>query len=297
MPNMDDHEPPNPVTVIPEPRVSPLNVTLCVTTAIALVACTLLALYAHNLSARMNQMNADTQAQMAKMAEQISQNADDANKAAETLAQSARESTVALQTVTESESRKVSASLQARIDAQKAAAEADRKQLNGQLDDLKQANNESASKIDSLNGDVNSVRTDLAATQSGTQSNGDELKRVNGDMGVMSDRIATNAKELAELREIGERNYVEFHLRRNGGMQKVGNVQLALARVDPKRNRYTMEVLADDKTVEKRDKTINEPVQLYVSGNHQPVEIVVNEVTKDEVAGYVSLPKMKPARQ
>ena len=67
---------------------------------------------------------------------------------------------------------------------------------------------------------------------------------------------------------------------------------MKLKNADAKRSRYTLEVLADDKRVEKKDRTINEPVQIYVSGNRQPYEIVVNQVKKDAVVGYLSTPKM-----
>jgi len=72
---------------------------------------------------------------------------------------------------------------------------------------------------------------------------------------------------------------------------------LKLTNADPKRNRYTLQVLADDKRVEKKDKTINEPVQVYVSGYRQPYEIVINQVKKDSVVGYLSTPKVTLARQ
>src|SRR5258708_38436864 len=103
-----------------------------------------------------------------------------------------------------------------------------------------------------------------------------------GDMGVMSGLIATNAKDLGALRELGERNYIEFDLTKRENTKKVGDVTLILKKADPKRNRYTVELLADDKRLEKRDKTLNEAVQIYVSGNRQPYEIVVNEVKKDQ---------------
>jgi len=74
-------------------------------------------------------------------------------------------------------------------------------------------------------------------------------------------------------------------------------VTVALKKSDPKHNRYTVDVLADDKRVEKKDKTINEPVQLYLAGNRQPYEIVVNQIKKDEIVGYVSTPKVTVARQ
>jgi hypothetical protein len=98
------------------------------------------------------------------------------------------------------------------------------------------------------------------------------------------------------LRELGERNYFEFDLGKANLPQKVGDIRLVLKKSDPKHNRYTLQVMADDKTVEKRDKTINEPVQLYVSGSHQSYEIVVNEVKKNEVIGYLSTPRVKAQR-
>jgi hypothetical protein len=116
-------------------------------------------------------------------------------------------------------------------------------------------------------------------------------------MGVMSGLIATNSKDLDALRALGERNYFEFDLTKGQGMKKIGDVMLTLKKSDAKRNRYTVDVMADDKRVEKKDKTMNEPVQLYVSGNAQPYEIVVNQVKKDEVVGYLATPKVKVARR
>jgi len=114
---------------------------------------------------------------------------------------------------------------------------------------------------------------------------------------VMSGLIATNSKDLQALRDLGDRNYYEFTLSKGQLTKKVGDITLTLKKADPKRNRYTMEVLADDKRLEKRDKTINEPVQLYVSGDRQPYEIVVNQMSKDEVTGYLATPKVKTARR
>jgi len=71
---------------------------------------------------------------------------------------------------------------------------------------------------------------------------------------------------------------------------------MLLKKTDAKKNRYTLELLVDDKRVEKKDKTINEPVQFMVSKARQPYEIVVNEVTKDQIAGYLSTPKVQNAR-
>jgi len=118
-----------------------------------------------------------------------------------------------------------------------------------------------------------------------------------GDMGVMSGLIATNSKDLGALRELGERNYVEFNLGKGQMQKKIGDVIVTLRKTDPKHNRFTMEVTADDKITEKRDKTINEPVQVYVHNSRQPYEIVVNQVNKDGIVGYLATPKVTLARQ
>jgi hypothetical protein len=117
------------------------------------------------------------------------------------------------------------------------------------------------------------------------------LKRVVGDLGVQSGYIATNGRELQALRQLGERNYFDFHIERSGKAQRVGDVSIILRKTDAKRNKYTLEVLAGDKKTEKKEKSINEPVQFYVSKARLPFEIVVNEVQKDYIIGYLSSPK------
>jgi BMFP domain-containing protein YqiC len=162
-----------------------------------------------------------------------------------------------------------------------------------QLSDLKQ---ETAAKIDDTSSKLNDTSAKLNEVSGDLDKTGSDVRQVVGDLGVVSGRVATNAKELATLRELGERNFFEFDLSKPNQPQKVGDIRLVLKKSDPKHNRYTLQVLADDKTVEKRDKTINEPVQLYVSGNQQPYEIVVNEVKKNEVVGYLATPKVKAQR-
>jgi chromosome segregation ATPase len=138
---------------------------------------------------------------------------------------------------------------------------------------------------------VGAVREEVANAKSELERTIADLKSVRGDLGVQSGLIATNARELAALRELGERSYYEFTIPK-GSPVKVANLTITLKKVDPKRNKYNVDILADDKRVEKKDKTINEPVQLYVGGARQPYEMVVNEVRKDTIVGYVAAPKL-----
>ena len=112
------------------------------------------------------------------------------------------------------------------------------------------------------------------------------------DLGVESGYIAKNSTELEALKRLGERNYVEFTLLREDKQPKrVGDISLRLTSVDKKRNMYTLEVLADEKTVQKKDKEIYEPLQFYVAKTKQPYVLVVNEIGKDQVTGYLAAPK------
>jgi hypothetical protein len=144
--------------------------------------------------------------------------------------------------------------------------------------------------------EVGTVKSDLSSTKAELDKTIASLKSVSGDLGVQSGLIATNGKELAALKALGERNYFEFNLGKTKQPQRVGDVMLQLKKADQKRNRYTLDITADDKRVEKKDKGVNEPVQFYTSKARQPYEIVVNEVKKDVIVGYLATPKVQTGR-
>lgn len=148
------------------------------------------------------------------------------------------------------------------------------------------------STVGSVKENVGAVEKEVAANKSTLDATIADLKSARGDLGVQSGLIATNAKELAALRELGERTYYEFTLAKGKAPVKVANMVMTYKKVDTKRNKYNVEIMADDKRIEKKDKTVNEPVQMYVGGNRQPYEIVVNEVKKDTIVGYVAVPKV-----
>lgn len=183
------------------------------------------------------------------------------------------------------------------IEAQIEANEQSAVKFQEELSTVKQANEANQGKIQEVATEVGSVKSEVATAKTAIDTTLAELKSVRGDMGVQSGLIATNSKELAALRELGERNYFEFVVSKTSRAVKVGSVMMTLKKTDIKRNRYTLEVVADDKRVEKKDKTVNEPVQFYVSGSRQPYEIVVNEIQKDKLTGYLATPKLITARR
>jgi chromosome segregation ATPase len=168
--------------------------------------------------------------------------------------------------------------------------------VSSELSEVKQSASTANAKIVEVSGDVSSVKGEVASTKAELEKTIADLKRTNGDLGVQSGLIATNGRELAALKALGERNYTEFNLAKTKTPQRVGDITLLLKKTDPKKNRYTVEVQADDKITEKKDKGVNEPVQFYVAKARQPYELVVNTVKKDVIVGYLSAPKNQVAR-
>jgi predicted nucleic acid-binding Zn-ribbon protein len=152
---------------------------------------------------------------------------------------------------------------------------------------------ESTQKIGEVATNLGGTQKDLDATKTDLESTKGKLERATGDMGVMSGLIAHNRDDLEELKRRGDRNYYEFKVAKSKTPQRVGPVQVTLNKVDQKKAKYTMTVFVDDRSIEKKDKTAGEPVQFYLKGASRmaPYEIVVFDVGKNDINGYLSTPK------
>jgi DNA repair exonuclease SbcCD ATPase subunit len=162
--------------------------------------------------------------------------------------------------------------------------------VSGDVADVRKSADTANARLADVNNDVNGVKTDLASTKTDLQQTKSDLKAVRGDLGSTTSLVATNGKEIDELIRRGERNIVKVNIsKKSKGFQKVGDIALLLKNADPKKNRFTLQVQADDKLTEKKDRNINEPLQFYVASSLY--ELVVNTVGKDTVSGYLSTPK------
>jgi hypothetical protein len=139
--------------------------------------------------------------------------------------------------------------------------------------------------------DLGSTQTDLAATKTDLQSTEAKLDRTMGDLGVQSGLIAHTRDELTELEHRGDRNYYEFTLQRGAHPTPVSTISLALKKSDPKHSKFTINVIADDRTIEKKDRSVAEPMQFYTGRNRTLDEVVIFTVDKNKVTGYLSTPK------
>jgi hypothetical protein len=161
-------------------------------------------------------------------------------------------------------------------------------QLGAQIGQVQQ---ESETKIGQVATDITGARSDIAATRKDLEETKARLVSTMGDLGVQSGLIAHTREDLEALKRLGERNIYDFNLVKTRAPQRVGPIQVRLTNADVKRFRYTVMLVADDKSIEKKDKNVSEPVQFYVRASRSPYEIVVMEVAKDRISGYLSTPK------
>jgi chromosome segregation ATPase len=191
---------------------------------------------------------------------------------------------------------------QAKVDAQRRVQSLQQQMAQEQaaqqqaINAVKQTADTATTQIASVSTDVGAVKSDVQNTKSQLDETIANLKRATGELDSHSSLIATNGKELQALRELGERNYSEFTIVKSKKPTRVADVLVELKKVDPKRNRFTIAITADDKTVEKKDRTLNEPIQFYTLKARQPDEIVINQVKKDTIVGYLATPKVQTGR-
>jgi hypothetical protein len=136
--------------------------------------------------------------------------------------------------------------------------------------------------------DVNKLGTDVNGVKSDLESTKNSLNMTRGEFGTL---IAKNHDEIDELRRLGERDYYEFTIDKKGQREKVGDLMVELRGVNPKKNVYTVAIFADDQRYEKKNRSVNEPIYFFTHGTRAPMEFTVNQVGKDKISGYLSVPK------
>src|SRR5208282_2017952 len=149
--------------------------------------------------------------------------------------------------------------------------------VNGQL-----ATKASVDDVNKLGTDVTGVKTDLETTKN-------NLNMTRGEFGTL---IAKNHDEVEELRRLGERDYYEFTIDKKNEREKVGDLMVELRGVNPKKNLYTVAIYVDDSRYEKKNRSANEPIYFFTHGSRAPVEFTVNQIGKDKIVGYLSVPKV-----
>lgn len=233
------------------------------------------AYFLFDLRGRLDKLGTDQVASKAQI-EQLNKRMQSAEAEAETLAQQ--------QGMTKKELAERAEELQRQQRAAEARLAAEQKQqiskVSGEVAGVK-------TDVGGVKTDVESTKADLAATKA-------KLESTIGDLGVQSGLIARTRDDLEVLKHKGDRNYYEFTLVKGARPQPVSTISLQLKKTDQKKGKFTMNVTSDDRTIEKKDRNVAEPIQFYTGREHMLYEMVVWTVDKNKVTGYLSTPKNAP---
>lgn len=154
-----------------------------------------------------------------------------------------------------------------------------------------------ATEVSGVKGQLGKVGSDVADTRTDLANTKTRLEHAIGDIDKHSELIATSHEELEVLKHKGDRDYFEFTLKKDKDPTRLSIVSLQLKKTDPKKSKFTLYVLAEDKKIEKKDRTINEPLQFYTGRDRSLFEVVINSMDKNTVTGYLSAPKNVAANQ
>jgi outer membrane murein-binding lipoprotein Lpp len=147
------------------------------------------------------------------------------------------------------------------------------KQLSSTREDLNKTR-------DDLQGKLDSTRDELSGSLASTK---DEL---NSSIGRTHDDVVA-------LQKRGERNYYEFQLTKSKEFKRVGPLSLSLRKANTKRKSYDLALFVDDNQMQKKSINLFEPIWINLDDRPQPVQLVVNQISKDQIQGYISEPKYK----
>ena len=134
------------------------------------------------------------------------------------------------------------------------------------------------------------VQSQLDAQQdaiNSTQKNLDSAKT------ELSGSIAKTHDELVLLQKRGERNYFEFDLAKDKSFHHQGPIGIRLRKANTKHSYADLELLVDDRSLTQKHVNLLQPSVFYAADSEAPVEIVLNNITKDHIHGYVSAPKYR----
>jgi len=168
-------------------------------------------------------------------------------------------------------------------------------ELMGGIHDARSVADEANSEVKVVRNDLLSMKAEVEDTNAHLYETASLLDQTTDDLGEISGQVTDNRSEIASLRRMTERDRVRFQLTKSKEMQRVADVQLRLRDSDAKRNRFTIEILADDKKFVKKDRQVSEPVVFYMGETAQPYELVITKIEKDVVSGYLARPKVQMA--
>jgi hypothetical protein len=126
-----------------------------------------------------------------------------------------------------------------------------------------------------LKQDISAVREENGRNLSGVRQQGE-----------------TNARDLSAISQKLDRERIDFELAKGQTKELVPGISLRIRGMNPAYQRYhgALWLLQDHRTVWLRDQSVHEPVRFFHKDGGEPYELVVTDVNKKAVVGYLLAP-------
>lgn len=130
------------------------------------------------------------------------------------------------------------------------------------------------SQVDAQGQEIDAARADLASTRTD-----------------LTGSIARTHNELVKLEQRGQKNYFEFDLLKSRQYRREGPLSVRLKKANVKHQFADLMLIVDDRTLTQKHVNLYQPVSFYEPDLGQPIEVVINRISKNHIHGYVSAPK------
>jgi hypothetical protein len=131
-------------------------------------------------------------------------------------------------------------------------------------------------QLDAQGKEIDDTRNDLSSTRT-----------------ELTGSIAKTHDELVVLEKRGERNYFEFDIDKSKQFTRSGEMGIRLRKANDKHQYADLDLLVDDRNLTQKHVNLYQPVMFYTPDSPQPVELVVNNISKNHIHGYVSISKYR----
>ncbi|HUZ47017.1 MAG TPA: hypothetical protein VMW54_10315 [Terriglobia bacterium] len=134
------------------------------------------------------------------------------------------------------------------------------------------------------------LQGNLSASHQEWEATVNRLGNVVGELDTQRNQVAQNQNAVNQLLQITRRTGIPFSLKKQSRFERVGPISIKLARTNVQNQRYTLRLIVDDKSVELKDRALNEVIQFYTQRSQFPVELVVSDITRGHVSGMLAVP-------